>query len=190
VREDGGVAAGGRRRGFETVGDMVRSLAVVLAIVLAIGLLTIRTSNETVRTIDYENELTSARSAAPYPLYAPAGLTGWRATSVRFDAGGDTGAPTVWHLGFYTPDERYAAIDESNGPTEDFVRLITQSAATTGTTATFGDLTWVRYDGGGAAGTDDETRGLVHLDDGVTVIVSGSADWPELEALAGALRAD
>jgi hypothetical protein len=190
VREDGGVAAGGRRRGFETVGDMLRSLAVVLVLVLGVGLLTLRSSGDNTRTIEYETELAAARSAAPYPLYAPVGLDGWRATSVRFDSAGDTGEPTVWHLGFFTPDERYAAIDESNGPSDDFLDEITDSAHATGDTTTIGGLDWVRYEGGGAVGTDDETRGLVHEDHGVTVVVSGSAEWPELEELAGALRAD
>jgi hypothetical protein len=189
VREDGGVAAGGRRRGFETVGDMLRSLAVVLVLVLGVSLLTLRSSSEQVRTVEYESELASARNAAPYPLYAPVGLDGWRATSVRFEPGGDSGTPTVWHLGFYTPDERYAAIDESNGPAEDFLDDITQSAESTGATVTIGELAWVRYEGGGAAGTDDETRGLVHDEEGFVVVVSGSAEWPELEELAAALSA-
>ena len=49
------------RRGFETVGDMVRSLGVVLAVVLVTVLITIRTHGQEVRVVNYTPTLTEAR---------------------------------------------------------------------------------------------------------------------------------
>ena len=169
---------------------MVRSLAVVLVLVLAIGLLALRSSGGDVKTVDYQSLLSTARASAPYDLLAPTGLDGWRATSVRYDPA-ESGATeaTVWHIGFYTPAKRYAGVDESNGPAADFIDEITQGATTTLSTVRLGTIDWTRYEGGGDAGTDDETRALVAQSNGVTTLVSGSAEWPELEQLATSLRA-
>lgn len=184
------MAEGGRRRGSETVADLLRSLALVVVLVVAIVVVTNRSSPPVdVHTVDYVDDLASARDASQFPLLAPVGLEAWRPTSVRFDTPADgSGGATVWHLGFYTPGERYAAIDQSDGDAADFINDTTQGATATPSTVRLGELEWTRFDGGGAAGTDDETRALVNEQDGVVTLVSGSAEWPELEQLAVSLR--
>jgi len=167
---------------------MVRSLAVVLGVVGVVALITIRGSSEPVREVLYEAELIGARSAAPYEVLAPEGLDDYRATSVRFreDAG-----VTVWHLGFLTPDEEYAGLDQVDAPSpdylRDFVADLTEDAVEGDPVVIDGEQ-WQRYDDGGSS-DDEHVRGLLRTDGNVSTLVSGTADWVELEEFAAALDA-
>ncbi len=176
----------GRRRGFETVGDMVRSLGLVLIAVVVLVLITLRPNGKEIRTVDYRPTLAQARVGAPYALVAPDGLQGqWRATSAYFDPPARSGVPgvTAWHVGFVTPAGAYAAFEQANGSPGDLLRSVLdqpqQEAATSGSGA------WQRW-------TDSSggRRALVRTTGAVTVVVDGSASWAELEQLATALRAE
>jgi len=179
--------AGSSARGRQGVGDMVRSMAVVLLLVGGLVFFTVRTSGTTdpVIEVDYSAGLAAARLDAPYDLLAPIGLEGYRATSVRYD---DEAGATVWHLGFVTPAEAYIGLDQTDGPREEFVTDLTEGAGATGQMVTIGGAQWERYDGG-TRGPEDQVRGLVRMDGTVTVLVSGTADWAAIEEFTAALDA-
>ena len=175
------------RRARATVLDMVRALVVVLALIGAVALITIRPGGgDEVRVVDYAGALDSARVAAPYAVLAPAGLDGYRATSVRFTS---TDEGTVWHVGFVSPLDEYVGLDQTDGAADQFVDELSEGASPVGGTAgsvELGGRSWERYDDGGD--TDGEhVRALVADDGGATILVSGTAEWPELEAMAAAL---
>lgn len=167
---------------------MVRSLAVVLGVVGVVALITIRGSSEPVREVSYEAELVGARSAAPYDVLAPEGLDDYRATSVRYL---DEGGVTVWHLGFLTPDEEYVGLDQVDAPSpdylQDFVAELTEDAVEVEVAVIDGEQ-WQRYDDGGSS-EDEHVRGLLRTDRNVSILVSGTAEWVELEEFAAALDA-
>ena len=176
-----------RRRGVASALDIVRSMGVVLLLVAVVALITLRPSGgDEIRVIEYADDLASARVAAPYAVLAPTGLEGYRATSVRFTP---TESGTVWHVGFVSPLEEYVGLDQTDGPAAAFVDDLTESAAPVGGSdgsVELGGRTWERYDEGGD--TDGErVRGLVTEEAGATTLVSGTADWSELEAMAAAL---
>lgn len=175
-----GVAAR-RPRGGHTVADMVRSLAVVLAMVAAIVLLTPRQNLEAVKVIDYSQQLRAARTVAPYHVYAPVGLpSGWRATSVRYQP--DVAGAATWHLGFVTPSVQYAAVEQSNGPADPFIGAMTNWSQPQGALLV-GQVPWEkRYR------ADKDQRALVRVSGSMTVVVTGTASWTELTELAAALR--
>lgn len=183
--EDPGPAPSSRGRG--TVLDMVRSMGIVLLLIGAVALITLRPSDgDGVRVVDYSTVLSSARTAAPYLVLAPDGLDGYRATSVRFTSTEDG---TVWHLGFVSPREEYVGLDQTDAALTPFVDDLTEGAVAlggAGESVQLGGRAWERLDGGGDQ--DGElVRGLLMQGDGVTTLVSGTADWPELEAMAAAL---
>ena len=169
-----------KRRGQETLGDMLRSLAVVgLGVLLFLALLP-RHHHSAVHTIDYSTDLASARHAASYHVYAPVGLSKrWRATSVRVT---HNSANVEFHLGFVSPHNQYAEIEESNADAAAFV----QQQFGTGTTQ-LGNVT--------VAGTPWQqlrtARGelaLIRANGQPTLIVTGSAKIDELTTLAAALQ--
>ena len=167
------------KRGFGSVGDMVRSMAVVLAFVLVILWLTPRPRTDPVRVVDYTSALEQARQTAPYDVYAPYGLDpAWRATSARTERGPE--GALMWHLGFVTPGGQYAAVEQSDGPAEAAVRRFSGTAPAVGSTDVAG-ATWERRE-------DAKSRTLWRRADGSMLAVTGTAGWPELEQLARTLR--
>lgn len=177
--------AADKKRGAQTARDMVLSLAVI---VLAAGVIYLFVphddSKDPVKTVGYRVELASARRAAPYPVAAPQGLSkDWRATSVRYSADGPEGA--AWHLGFMTPDNQYAAVEQSapERPSR-YLDEVTQGAEKTAKTQRVGDEKWTRW-------TGSRYDALVHTaKDGKSVtVVTGTASFRQLGHLAEALEA-
>ena len=169
-----------RRRGRETAADMVRSLLVVLVLVFVVVALNAQPEpDQEVRRFDYTAVLAQAREQAPYDVLAPVGLPrSWRATSARTGRDGDA---FTWHLGLVTPQDDYAAVEQSDGDPEGFLDHVVGAADAAGTVQ-IGGATWRRLEGG-----EHEPRALVLDAAPVTTVVAGGASWRELRALAAAL---
>lgn len=157
----------------QTVRDMVISLVVVLAAIGVILALTWRPAPDPVRVIDPAPALTLARAQADYPVVYPADLdAGWRPTSARWELTPASMPDPAWHVGFVTPDDAYAQLGQS--ATENPAYLASQ----VGRGQPSGEWAgWQTYESAGQ-------RALVSIVDGVTVVVSGTAEWPTLQALA------
>ncbi|MGI5349093.1 DUF4245 domain-containing protein [Streptomyces sp. CA-250714] len=177
--------AADKKRGAQAVRDMVISLAVIIFAAWIIYLFIPHDDKkDPVKTVGYGVELASARRAAPYPVAAPQGLSKeWRATSVRYTADGPAGS--VWHLGFMTPDNEYAAVEQSDQrrPVR-FIDDVTQGAEKTAKKQRVAGEEWTRYKG-------PKYDALVRpADDGKSVtVVTGTASFRQLGQLAGALEA-
>ncbi len=169
-------------RGRQTVGDMVRSLLVVLVLVFVVVALNARDeSGSTLRPLDYRGALAQARDTAPYEVLAPVGLpTTWVPTSARTARVGDA---VAWHLGLVTPAGDYAGVEQSDGDPEAVVATVAADGRRAGT-VTISGLQWRRVEGG-----RPERRALVLDGDAVTTVVAGGAAWQELELLARSLQA-
>ncbi|EST39068.1 hypothetical protein N566_04085 [Streptomycetaceae bacterium MP113-05] len=170
-----------KKRGTQTIRDMVFSVAVVA---LAAGVIYLfiphDESKDPVRVVDYTVEVKTASRAAPYPVAAPRGLPEeWRATSVRFDGAGPDGA--AWHLGFMAPGDEYAAVEQSDADPQGFVDDVTYGAEKTGGTVRVAGETWTRYAGG-------KYDALVRVGPDVTTVVTGTAPPEQLERLVAALE--
>ena len=129
-----------------------------------------------------------ARSAArfqvtaPYQTYAPRALPGgWRAISSRI-TGTRTDGPVAWHLGYLTVRDEYAALEESDENPATFVPRMTNRDKPVGVQQVAG-AAWVRY-----YRSDKKQSSLVRRLPGVTLVVTGTASYDELAALAAALR--
>ncbi|MFE0873331.1 DUF4245 domain-containing protein [Streptomyces smyrnaeus] len=177
--------AADKKRGAQAVRDMVISLAVIILAAWVIYLFIPHDENkDPVKTVSYRVELASARRAAPYPVAAPQGLSKeWRATSVRYTADGPKG--TVWHLGFVTPDNEYAAVEQSDQerPVR-FIDDVAQGAEKTSKKQHVAGEEWTRYQG-------QKYDALVRpAADGKSVtVVTGTASFRQLGELAEALEA-
>ncbi|MEU6346775.1 DUF4245 domain-containing protein [Streptomyces sp. NPDC046977] len=169
-----------KKRGTETVRDMVLSMAAIGVVVGIIWFFIPHDENhDPVQVVGYRVELDQARRSAPYPVAAPEGLgKGWRATSVTYE---DTNPKAVhWHLGFVDPQNEYAAVEQSNADAEAFVASVSHDARKSGT-RTVGGETWDRYEG-------PKYDALVRQKGGVTTMVTGTAPADRLAELAAALQ--
>ncbi|HSA51191.1 MAG TPA: DUF4245 domain-containing protein [Yinghuangia sp.] len=168
-----------KKRGLETVRDMVFSLGAVGIVVVLLLLFGRHSEQDPVKPIDYTLKFQQASQVAPYPLLAPEGLAErWRPTSAYFD--GTDPDETTWHIGFINPADEYAAVEQGNGTPDDFVKDKGKNGRPVGFVDVAGEQ-WKSYDG-------PKYRSLVRVENGVTTMVTGTATYEDLATLAAALR--
>jgi hypothetical protein len=154
-----------KKRGTQTIRDMVFSVAVVALAAGVIYLFIPHDENkDPVRVVDYSVEVKTASRAAP---------------SVRFEGAGSDGA--AWHLGFMSPDDEYVAVEQSDADPKAFVDDVTHGAEKTGRTVRLAGETWTRY-------TGEKYDALVRTEPEVTTVVTGTAPLEQLKQLATALE--
>lgn len=175
-----------RKRGTETIGDMVRSMLVVLIPVALIagfvGL--VRPSTAEVRDVDWESTLEAARDGGEFAVLGPAELPdGWTATRVAYDRGASASDDT-WRMSFITDTGDYVGIVQRSGDVERIVRSELPDLDEDGTTLIVGD-SWQRYVGPDA----DGDRALVlESPDSVVVVLTSASDYSVAESFASSLR--
>jgi Protein of unknown function (DUF4245) len=177
-----------RKRGSETVRDMVLSLGLLLLVTLVLFALVAwpRHHPDPVKTVDYSAQLQVFSREAPYPVLAPEGLPPyWRATS--FTVGVPASDQASLHIGFVVDQSprTYAAVEQSNEPTAAFVRRL-KLPPVTGSTVIAARTWQVRTDGAGHTSLSRPSAG------GAFVVVTdgggaGGATRPQLTELAGSL---
>ncbi|MFE9635547.1 DUF4245 domain-containing protein [Streptomyces sp. NPDC006463] len=166
-------------KGKQTIWDMVRSLALIGVVVAGIYLFIPHDENaDPTHTVDYRVETLTARRAAPYPVAAPVGLPAeWRATSVSYQRKN----ANAWHLGFLDPGKQYVAVEQSTDTSGKNLGKITQQAKSTGQTQQVGDAAWERWEG-------EKYDALVKQEQGHVTVVTGTASFDQLGAMAAALE--
>jgi hypothetical protein len=160
---------------------MVRSMAVVLAVVAILVIFAWRPHPEAVKVVDPAPVVARAAAQAPVPLGVPSSLPdGWRSTSARWEPTTASGSDPVLHIGYVTPSEQYAQVSQSAASGGRYLAEQTAKAVRKGQ-MTIAGTTWETWGGG-------DRRSLVRSSAGVTTIVSGSAPWEELAILAASLQ--
>lgn len=181
----------GRRRGAETVRDIVLSMAVV-GLVVAATYWVVAWQRPEVQgpirpAVDVEAVVGQVRAGGPFAVWEPQ-LTGdWTATSAWFDSASVSGVDgSVLHLGYLTPDGSYAEVRQTDAATDTVVDEWVDGAVVVGELEIDGRA-WQQV-----ASEDTGRRGLVLVRDDeqpeVTVVVTGKADEAELTELADSLR--
>ncbi|MTB27670.1 MAG: DUF4245 family protein [Actinobacteria bacterium] len=159
----------------QTMGDMARSIAVVLAAIGVIMVVIHRANPDPVRVVTINAPLILANMQATFPVEVPQNQSGYRLTSARF-----SGTPTpVWHLGYVTPDNAYVQLEQSATTNNQFLKSQLVGTKNVGSTEING-LKWTIYDG-------QDQDALVRIVDGVTTAVSGTAPIDELRRVAKSL---
>ena len=166
-----------KSRGRESVGDMVRSLGLVMLIVIPIWFLAQPpdTDEQAIRVVDPTADIAMLLSAAPGVPVPSALPPGWQPTSSTLD-------PQDLRIGLVTPSGEYAEYAASARP--EFLTEITGGGEEVGTLPVAGQ-TWRQFDDG------DEHTTLVRVAGGRTVAVGGvreTTTLAELEALAAVTR--
>jgi hypothetical protein len=168
-----------------TYANMLRSLLplVVICLVIVGWQAFQREPEDPVRAIDPSTTVRVAADRADYTLVVPTDLPdGYRPTSARtnaVDAG--EGAPITLQIGYVTPKTEFAGFVVSDDPSAEPVRSVLGGAQEEGT-VDLGGATWTR------STTERGETALSLVQDGVTVLVSGSASDRELETVAAAVR--
>lgn len=167
----------GSSRGNPAIGDILRSMAVIAVIILAlygIGQLFTSKPETQVDTIDYATVVAQARPAATFPLSAPTSLpAGWRATSARFQ-------PDGWHLGVLTDDDQYVGLEQLKVSVNRAVDRFAEDSKADGT-ANVAGKTWSVRTGPKGRWT------YVRSEDGLTTLLNTSASRAVLDRYISSL---
>ncbi len=126
--------AAGRRRGSETARDMVLSLAVLLALILAFVALLPRRHHDRVRAVDYTEQVRLLAGRAGFPVEAPARLP----AGVQPNFARSSLRPAALHLGLVIDGVRFARLDESSTPDAGFLADAAVGPATSETVSVGG----------------------------------------------------
>ena len=165
--------------------NMLRSmLPLVLICLVIVWWTTLRQSGDVgVRTVDPSSTVQLASARADYPVLVPTGLADdYLVTSARTDAGNaGEGDPVTLEIGYLTPAEEYAGFVVSDDPRADPLATVLDGAQEQGTVEIDGE-TWTR------SLTEKDETALSRETEGVTVVVTGSADDEELRTVAAAVE--
>ena len=169
--------------------DMIRSMGLVALVLGAWMWFSHPRTPEAIKQVDWWPVAQAAADAAPYEVVAPPESFAWPATSARVEPQPD--GTVVWRVGYYSQAEDYAGLlqrgvfpEQAQGSIEDWIAAETREGVA-GQTVTIDGREWVRMEGDP---TPDERRSLVAVQDGTVTVVTGSAQWAELEQLAAALQ--
>jgi hypothetical protein len=172
----------GTRSLRQTVGDMVRSLVVVFAVIGVLLLITWRPQPDPVSVVDIEPVAVVAVQQADFvPQHITPVLEGYRPTSVRWEETAASDGNPVWFIGYVTPNDAYLQVSQSSADSAAFLDEQTAGGAL-GAQIVIDGATWQEYE------TPDR-RSLVHASDGELLIVSGTDSWDGLRTSAGLLTA-
>lgn len=176
IRENGTVATNRNA----SLGDMIRSILVIGALILAlagVGYWFQVKPDRTTPAVDYVAAAEAARGVADFDLLIPASLpAGWKATTVRYEGG----AGGQWHLGVLTDKGAYIGLEQSRLGRQRSLEKFAPHTTAKGERQVGGFDWQLRQSKGG------ETT-LVRESDGITILVTGTAAKPVIEAYAATL---
>jgi hypothetical protein len=172
-----------------TVGDMIRSLALLVIPLAVIAIIFTNVPDDhPVNEVDWKPVLATARKEAPFPVLAPTNLPeGWRATRVawipqgRPYLNGQASPRNFWQLGFLTPDEVFIDLTQGDVRVEEMVDQQSRAGIPDGSSFVAGQ-TWQRL-----MSPDERTRSLVLRGPNVTTVISADLPYEALEAYAATL---
>jgi len=139
-----------RPRGFETAGDMVRSVVVVMGLVLVIYFLGVRPQVEQRPPVDVAGVTEQARQGG-VAVAEPVLPEGWAPSNARFGPDAEEGLPTL-HLGYLDPQGQYGGISATPATTPTWVQGVAGEPAVEDGARDLAGRTWQVW-------TNDETRG-------------------------------
>lgn len=169
--------SGTSSRGNPGLGDILRSVAVIGAILLGVygiaQIMTVEPEHPT-STIDYQSALDSARPVANFDILGPTSLPkGWRATSARYES-------DSWHLGVVTDDDEYVGLEQLRASAEKTIRTFADGSSADGS-VTIDGTRWERRSG------PDGDSTYVRRDGDMTVLVTGSTTRAAIERYVSSL---
>jgi hypothetical protein len=183
------VSEGTYKRLTSGVGQFALAIVACFALVLVAMLISpgngvLGGAKEILPSADAGQGALELRNIAPYVSWVPRGLPPrWRCTSSRL-----TTTPVSWHVGYVTPADQYAALEQSDEtPPDQFISRMTNVDPTKPSNRKgireVAGVPWEEY-----FRVDKKQYSLVRRLPGVTLVVSGTASYDELAVLAGSLQ--
>ncbi len=183
AKQQGVPARGASHYAKGTAANIVRSMAVIVAITLALFFMTGRQNTTTPQKIDVQAVAADRGAQAGQTFaYGEDLPDDWLATSARYTR--TTGGIMMWDAGYTISDEEYVSVRQALGAPEEWLRAQTRKGERTGAFESADGRRWMRYE------SEDEgkrLRSLVADPKGakkLTTVVVGTGSWAQVETLA------
>lgn len=168
-----------KRLASYTVRNMVLSVLVVLAIVLAWWSLTFNPEEDQRRPPEVTQSAAHAVDQAEWPLWVPDPGEGWKPIVVWFDP---VEGVQTWHISYTSPEGEYVALHQGAEVTPEWLGAVLKGAEESGETVLpgpDGDQTWQQW--AGEEKSNAERGWLLGPEQtgGTTVVVHGTAEQAE-----------
>jgi hypothetical protein len=175
----------------KTTGDILRSLAVVIAVVVALLVLTWRPQPDPVREVDPFPIASLAIREAGYRVLMPGVSEGWRSTSARLEPTQQSADKSVWFNGWVSPESEFFSLTQSHATHQTFIDEQTSDGLPADLSA---DPSWPWSESSGKnrswtayVSPDGDTKSLVKIKSDHATILTTTAEWSQLEAFADRL---
>ncbi|MEO6471515.1 MAG: DUF4245 domain-containing protein [Aeromicrobium sp.] len=163
-----------------SLGDMLRSIFVIgliLAALAGLGYWFQARPESKVEAVDYVTAAKAARGVADFKVLAPQSLPkGWKATTVRYDAG----VKGQWHLGVLTDKDAYIGLEQTGLGRKRALEEFSPDSKPKGSSHVGG------YEWQLLQSKHGETT-LVRQEAGYTILVTGTATESVIESYVGTL---
>jgi hypothetical protein len=174
-----------RRRSNQTALNLFIAVIASLAIVAFLVIVVVRPDRTPLYDpVDYLAAAEDAAGVVDEPIAAPALPEKWSANHAELRTGSD--GVTVWSVGFTTPAERYLAIVQGIDANASWVADQVRGARP-GAIVEIAGLSWTSYDRRDASDPGNVAYALVTTSGDSTIVLAGTADDAEFEALATAI---
>jgi hypothetical protein len=174
-----------RRRSNQTALNLFIAVIASLAIVAFLVIVVVRPDRTPLYDpVDYLAAAEDAAGVVDEPIAAPALPEKWSANHAELRTGSD--GVTAWSVGFTTPAERYLAIVQGIDANASWVADQVRGARP-GAIVEIAGLSWTSYDRRDASDPGNVAYALVTTSGDSTIVLAGTADDAEFEALATAI---
>lgn len=168
-----------------TAANMARSMAVIVAITMALFFVVGRTSDSPSSNVDIPAAAQQHGQQAGQPFaYATDLPDGWGSTNARYVR--SKGGIYMWNAGYTTPDGQYVTVQQVLDPPEDWIATQTNHGGRVGTVVTDDGTRWSKRDREGKVQRTlvDQPGDPTQL----TTLVTGTGSWEQLEIVANHLE--
>lgn len=175
-----------KHRANQTALNLVGATIASLAIVAFLIIVVVRPAPAPAESIDYVTVASQAQVNSEEPLLAPALPPSWTANAARFESREQV--PT-WYIGFVTPDTQFIALNQGIDANPTWEAAALNNSTETGSIDIDG-VTWTEYDQRDSSSPGNFAYSLATTSGGSTIVLHGTAEQSEFEALATALAAE
>ncbi len=179
-------AAAAKRRGNQTVFNLVIATVASLGVVLLLVLVVVRPDPGPAAPIDVAAIAADAESSAGVPLVVPVLPEGWNANAARF---GVVSEVPTWYVGYVTPDTQFIAVNQGIDANATWLAETLDDVPSTGT-ADLDGTRWMLYENRGGRDSGNHAYAMSTEIGGSTIVLHGTASDAEFQAVALAVMAE
>ena len=179
-------AASAKRRGNQTIFNLIIATVASLGVVLLLVIVVVRPDPGPVESIDVASIAADAQAGAEASLVVPVLPETWSANAARF---GEVAEVPTWYIGYVTPETQFIALNQGIGANVTWLAEVVDDLEATGA-ATLDGIDWTLYENRGDRDAGNHAYAMSADIGDSTIVLHGTASDAEFQAVALAVAAE